>query len=75
MPIVAEEDPSRNFLPSSPSNGPKTKEEGWISQNPQDNLYGDGEFDILVKYYMKIHFRMSIVLSSSHAYFTWQETF
>ncbi|GIY65432.1 beta-mannosidase [Caerostris extrusa] len=44
MPIVLKEDPSRTFLPSSPSNGPKTVKEGWISVNPQDNLYGDVHF-------------------------------
>ncbi|KAG8191625.1 hypothetical protein JTE90_012342 [Oedothorax gibbosus] len=44
MPIVTQEDPSRNFLPSSPSNGPKTKKEGWISNDPQDNHYGDVHF-------------------------------
>ncbi|GBM74431.1 Beta-mannosidase [Araneus ventricosus] len=41
MPLVANEDPTRTFLPSSPSNGPETVRERWISNNPQDNLYGD----------------------------------
>lgn len=44
MPIVLKEDPSRPFLPSSPSNGPKTKEEGWISTDPQNLHFGDGKF-------------------------------
>ncbi|GFS83583.1 beta-mannosidase [Trichonephila clavipes] len=44
MPIVTQEDPSRTFLPSSPSNGPQTVKEGWISKNPQDNHYGDVHF-------------------------------
>ncbi|GFU32736.1 beta-mannosidase [Nephila pilipes] len=44
MPIVTQEDPSRTFLPSSPSNGPQTVKEGWISKDPQDNHYGDVHF-------------------------------
>lgn len=44
MPIVTQEDPSRTFLPSSPSNGPQTVKEGWISKDPQDNQYGDVHF-------------------------------
>ena len=43
MPIVIKEDPSRPFLPSSPSNGPKTVKEDWISTDPQDLHFGDGE--------------------------------
>ncbi|XP_042909002.1 beta-mannosidase isoform X1 [Parasteatoda tepidariorum] len=43
-PIVEREDPTRTFLPSSPSNGPKTEEEGWISMNPQDEQFGDVHF-------------------------------
>jgi len=35
-------DPSRMFLTSSPTNGIKTEEEGWIAQNPYDWKYGDG---------------------------------
>ncbi|XP_055949322.1 beta-mannosidase-like [Argiope bruennichi] len=44
MLLVTNEDPTRTFLPSSPSNGPETVREGWISSNPQDNLYGDVHF-------------------------------
>ncbi|CAG7825645.1 unnamed protein product [Allacma fusca] len=34
-------DPSRECLPSSPSNGLETEDEGWIAKNPYSNLYGD----------------------------------
>ncbi|KAI1286843.1 Beta-mannosidase [Halotydeus destructor] len=43
-PIVESEDPSRIFLPSSPSNGPQTEKEGWVSSNPQDTRWGDVHF-------------------------------
>ena len=41
--IVAEEDPSRPFVVSSPSNGKESEEEGYVSINPYSNLYGDGK--------------------------------
>ena len=40
--IVQEEDPSRPFTVSSPSNGKRSDEEGFISQNPGMPEYGDG---------------------------------
>jgi beta-mannosidase len=40
---VEELDPSRKFLSSSPTNGIKSEEEGWIAHNPQDERYGDSE--------------------------------
>ena len=36
------EDTSRPFISSSPSNGLETEKEGWVSKNPQSELYGDG---------------------------------
>lgn len=39
--LVEKIDPNREILTSSPSNGKKTQTENWISQNPQDNHYGD----------------------------------
>lgn len=39
--LVEKIDPNREILTSSPSNGKKTETENWISQNPQDNHYGD----------------------------------
>ncbi|KFM71618.1 Beta-mannosidase, partial [Stegodyphus mimosarum] len=44
MALVINEDPSRAFLPSSPSNGPKTVQEGWVSSDPQDVHFGDVHF-------------------------------
>lgn len=40
--IVREEDPSRPFSVSSPSNGKRSEEEGYIAQNPGSQEYGDG---------------------------------
>lgn len=42
--IVNEEDPSRPFTVSSPSNGKRSEEEGYVSQNPGMEEYGDGIF-------------------------------
>lgn len=44
MPIVIREDPSRPFLPSSPSNGPESANEGWVAKDPQDLHFGDGKY-------------------------------
>lgn len=35
-------DPSRECLSSSPTNGKKTEEEGWVSEWPGNIRYGDG---------------------------------
>jgi len=40
---LEEEDKSRPFLPSSPSNGVDTEREGWIASNPNSVFWGDGE--------------------------------
>lgn len=42
-PEVEREDKWRTVLISSPSNGKKSVEDGYISANPQDPLYGDGK--------------------------------
>lgn len=36
-------DTTRSFLISSPTNGLKSEKEGYVSKNPYDDLYGDGE--------------------------------
>lgn len=36
-------DPYRPFVVSSPSNGQKSEEEGYVANNPYDNKYGDGK--------------------------------
>ena len=46
MPIVEEEDQTRSYVSSSPSNGIKSKSENYLSANPSSKLYGD------VHYYM-----------------------
>ncbi|CAN9501998.1 unnamed protein product [Ophioblennius macclurei] len=42
--IVQEEDPSRPFLVSSPTNGAESEQEGWVAADPYDPLYGDVHF-------------------------------
>ncbi len=39
--LLLEEDTTRPFVGSSPSNGKETEKENWISKNPQDWRYGD----------------------------------
>ncbi|XP_061843640.1 beta-mannosidase [Nerophis lumbriciformis] len=42
--IVKEEDPSRPFLVSSPTNGAKSEREGYVAADPYDPHYGDTHF-------------------------------
>ncbi|XP_047466185.1 beta-mannosidase [Mugil cephalus] len=42
--IVQEEDESRPFLVSSPTNGAESEQEGWVATNPYDPQYGDVHF-------------------------------
>lgn len=37
-----EEDPSRPYTVSSPSNGKQSEQDGYISMNPGSSEYGDG---------------------------------
>ncbi|XP_006893154.1 PREDICTED: beta-mannosidase [Elephantulus edwardii] len=39
--IVLKEDKTRPFITSSPTNGAKSVEEGWVSYNPYSTHYGD----------------------------------
>ena len=39
--IVLEEDTSRPFISSSPSNGLQTEEEGFVAEQPWSTHYGD----------------------------------
>ncbi|OWR54386.1 Beta-mannosidase [Danaus plexippus plexippus] len=43
-PIVNAIDPGRRYLVSSPSNGIKSEEEGFMSKNPYDPHYGDTHY-------------------------------
>lgn len=47
--VVAREDPSRIYLPSSPSNGVESQSRGWISRHPNSNLFGDVHYYNYVK--------------------------
>jgi len=40
----SQEDKSRPFIASSPTNGLESVKEGWLSQNPYDTHYGDTHF-------------------------------
>uniref|UniRef100_A0A3Q3IQJ5 Beta-mannosidase n=1 Tax=Monopterus albus TaxID=43700 RepID=A0A3Q3IQJ5_MONAL len=42
--IVQEEDESRPFLVSSPTNGAESEQEGWVAANPYDTHYGDTHY-------------------------------
>lgn len=42
-PNVINQDTSRPFLLSSPSNGRKTEDDGGVTKNPSSSLYGDGK--------------------------------
>merc|ERR550519_1115046 len=42
--VAISEDPSRNFVVSSPSNGLASEEEGYIAINPYSSLYGDRHY-------------------------------
>ena len=41
-PLLLDEDPTRPYVVSSPSNGLKSEEDGFIALNPYSDLYGDG---------------------------------
>ncbi|KAK9534254.1 hypothetical protein VZT92_009310 [Zoarces viviparus] len=42
--LVQEEDQSRPFLVSSPTNGAESEQEGWVAADPYDPHYGDTHF-------------------------------
>uniref|UniRef100_A0A7N8WK97 Beta-mannosidase n=1 Tax=Mastacembelus armatus TaxID=205130 RepID=A0A7N8WK97_9TELE len=42
--ILLQEDQSRPFLVSSPTNGAESEQEGWVAANPYDPHYGDTHF-------------------------------
>lgn len=41
--IVTKEDPTREYVTSSPSNGKLSEKENFIADNPYDPLYGDSK--------------------------------
>ncbi|UYV81238.1 hypothetical protein LAZ67_20000433 [Cordylochernes scorpioides] len=47
MPLVETIDPSRPFLPSSPSNGHLTQQQNWVSDNPNDPSHGDSNIPLV----------------------------
>lgn len=44
MPVVVNEDSSRPFLPSSPTDGLESESEGWVAQDPGSEYFGDSKF-------------------------------
>ena len=64
--VIKEEDTSRPFVPSSPSNGLDTIAEGWVAKDPQSTRYGDSElFHLLTCFYLATFFIISS--NSSHS--------
>ncbi|KAM6961248.1 beta-mannosidase [Aplochiton taeniatus] len=47
--LVQEEDSSRPFLVSSPTNGVESEREGWVAVDPYDPHYGDTHFYSYIK--------------------------
>ena len=47
METLENEDKSRPFLSSSPSNGVDTEKEGWVAKNPGSPYWGDGKYFLL----------------------------
>ena len=49
--VVTEEDRSRPFTVSSPSNGLRSEQDGYVSDNPGDERFGDGfiSFDEFIR--------------------------
>ena len=48
--IVKQEDTSRPFVASSPSNAIESEAEGWIAKDPGSTLYGDSKAVKLTAY-------------------------
>lgn len=44
--VIEENDKSRSYLSSSPTNGIKTIEEGYVAENPYSALYGDSKYNL-----------------------------
>ncbi|XP_077587107.1 beta-mannosidase isoform X2 [Stigmatopora nigra] len=42
--LIKQEDPTRPFLVSSPTNGAESEQEGYVANNPYDPRYGDTHF-------------------------------
>lgn len=43
-PVVQKIDPTRTYVVSSPSNGVKSEEDGYIAENPGDSRFGDNHY-------------------------------
>lgn len=46
--IVEEEDKTRSYLVSSPTNGLKSEEENYVAKNPYSGLYGDSNTNLII---------------------------
>ncbi|XP_059150316.1 beta-mannosidase-like [Physella acuta] len=58
-PFVNEEDPSREYLTSSPSNGKESVQEGYVALDPDSERYGDIHFyDYILDQWMWQGFRV-----------------
>jgi beta-mannosidase len=43
LPVVKGEDPGREYLSSSPSDGKETVAEGYVAKDPDSEFYGDSK--------------------------------
>ncbi|XP_025081545.1 beta-mannosidase-like isoform X2 [Pomacea canaliculata] len=59
MAVVQQENPRRQYLSSSPSNGLDSEREGFVAQDPDSELYGDIHFyDYLMNQWKPDNFRI-----------------
>lgn len=55
MTVLQQENPRRQFVPSSPSDGAETVKEGYVAQNPYSDLYGDGKSSFWTDLWVRNH--------------------
>lgn len=57
MTVLQQENPRRQFVPSSPSDGAETVKEGYVAQNPYSDLYGDGKSSFWTDLWVRNHWQ------------------
>lgn len=68
--LVEELDPSRQYIASSPTNGIRTEEEGWVAEDPYSLIYGDSKIFLhfITKYLHVSHLIYILVSFAAHPY-------
>lgn len=61
MKTLENEDKSRPFLSSSPSNGVDTVKEGWVAKNPNSSYWGDGNYFFTYDVIVEVCFEITVV--------------